>query len=46
MFSGSSSDTFANILGSSTVVGSLSLHFSMSSDRERASVAELTFPLT
>ena len=42
---GSSRDTLVNILSLSTVVGSHSLHFSILSDRESASVAELTLPL-
>ncbi len=42
---GSNKDTLANILVSSTTVGSCSLHFSMVSDRDRASAAELTFSL-
>ena len=33
-------------LGGITMVGSLSLHFSMSSAQERASAAEFTLPLT
>ena len=35
-----------NVLVGSTIVGSLSLHFSMSSDLDKVSAAELTFPFT